>query len=76
MECSAGQQDTVVKIRTVLPDSGRLTGMDLLVLIVTPSMFDTSASRVWLLYNVRPIARIDIAIGIFGEVSNFSTSVK
>ena len=29
MEYSAGQQDTVVKIRTVLPDSGRLTGMGL-----------------------------------------------
>ena len=46
---------------------------DLLVLIVTPSVFDTQrlrASSVWLLYNLRPIARIDIAIGVFGEVSN------
>ena len=32
MECSAGQQDTVVKVRTVLPDSGRLTGMSFVVL--------------------------------------------
>ena len=40
---------------------------DLLVLIVTSSVFDTQrlrASCVRLLYNLRPIARIDIAIGV------------
>ena len=38
---------------------------DLLVLIVTPSMYTQRlrASPVWLLYNLRPIACIDIAIG-------------
>ena len=52
---------------------------DLLVLIVTYSVFDTQrlrASPVWLLYNLRPIARIDIAIGVFGEVSNQSNISK
>ena len=48
---------------------------DLLVLIVTPSVFDNHrlrASHVWLLYNLRLIARIDAAIGEFGEVSFLS----
>ena len=48
---------------------------DLLVLIVTPSVFDNHrlrASPVWLLYNLRLIARIDTAIGEFGEVSFLS----
>ena len=52
---------------------------DLLVLIVTPSVFDTQrlrASSVWLQYNLRPIARIDIAIGVFGGVSNLFNIYK
>ena len=44
--------------------------LDLLVLIITPSVFDTQrlrASLVWLLYNLRPIAHIDTATGVFGK---------
>ena len=48
---------------------------DLLVLIVTPSVFDNHclcAIPVWLLYNLRPIAHIVTAIGKFDEVSFLS----
>ena len=47
---------------------------DLLFLIVTPSVFDTQRLRASLLYNLRPIARIDIAV--FGEVSNLFNFIK